>query len=109
MGKVFLVILLIGVAVFFVYRQNYKPLSEEEQKVKAIELNFIAASARFMGSAGGGAAVELDEVEAAAVRVQKIRNELALLMGTLKDEKAVLKAEELRAKIDEFIRKNDIK
>jgi hypothetical protein len=109
MGKAFLVILLIAVAAFFVYKQTHKPLSEEELKVKAVEERFLAASSKFMGAAAGGVAVGLDAAEAAAIQVQKTRDGLARLIGTLTEDKAILKAEELRAKIDEFIRKNDIK
>jgi hypothetical protein len=109
MGKAFLVILLIAVAAFFFYKQTHKPLSEEELKVKAVEERFLSASAKFMGAAAGGVAAGLDVAEAAAIRVQKTRDELARLTGTLTEDKAILKAEELRAKIDEFIRKNDIK
>jgi len=109
MGKAFLVILLIAVAVFFVYKQTHKPLSEEELKVKGVEERFIAASSKFMGAAASGLAAGLDVAEAAAIEVQKARNELARLTGALTEDKAILKAEELRAKIDEFIRKNDIK
>jgi hypothetical protein len=109
MGKVLLVILLIAAAAFFIYQQTHKPLSEEELKVKAVEERFLAASSKFMGAAAGGVAVGLDAAEAAAIQVQKTREELTRLTGTLTEDKAILKAEELRAKIDEFIRKNDIK
>jgi hypothetical protein len=109
MGKAFLVILLIAVAVFFIYKQTHKPLSEEELKVKAVEERFIAASSQFMGSAAGGAAAGLDVIEAAAIQVQKTRAELVRLGQVLTEPKAILKAEELKAKIDEFCRKNDIK
>jgi hypothetical protein len=109
MGKAFLVILLIAVAVFFIYKQTHKPLSEEELKVKAVEERFIAASSQVMGSAAGGAAAGLDVIEAAAIQVQKTRAELVRLGQVLTEPKAILKAEELKAKIDEFCRKNDIK
>jgi hypothetical protein len=109
MGKAFLVILLIAVAAFFVYKQVSRPASEEEQKVKALEEQFVAASTRFMGAASGGTAAGLDVAEAASIQVLKVRNELARLTKTLTAEKAILKAEELGTRIDEFCRKNDIK
>jgi 3-hydroxyacyl-CoA dehydrogenase len=109
MGKAFLVILLIAVAAFFIYKQTHHPASDEELKVEAVEERFISASNRFMGSAAGGAAAGLDVVEEAAVEVQKTRAELTRLAKTLTEPKAILKAEELRAKIDVFCRKNDIR
>jgi hypothetical protein len=109
MGKALLVILLIAAAAFFIYRQTHRTVSEEEQKVKAVEERFIAASSRFMGAAAGGTADGLDIAEAASVQVLKARNELGRLMPALTEEKAIRKAEELQARIDEFCRKNDIK
>ncbi|MEN6310954.1 MAG: hypothetical protein ABFD80_05395 [Acidobacteriota bacterium] len=77
MGKAFLVILLIAVAAFFVYKQSHQPPSDEELKVKAVEESFLSASSRFIGAAGGGTAAGLDEAEVAAGRILKIRAELA--------------------------------
>jgi 5-bromo-4-chloroindolyl phosphate hydrolysis protein len=109
MGKAILVIILIAIAAFIVYKQTHHPASEEELKVKAVEERFISASNKFMSAAAGGMAAGLDETEAAMIQVQKTRAELIRLSKTLTEPKAILKAEELRAKIDEFCRKNDIK
>jgi hypothetical protein len=109
MGKVILVILLVAVAAFLIYKQTHRPVSDEELKVKALEETFIAATSKFMGATAGGLAVGLDAAEAATLEVQKVRNELAGLMKTLTEEKAIAKADELKAKVDEFCRKNDIK
>ncbi len=109
MGKKFLVILLVAVAAFFIYKQTHRPLSDEELKVKAIEENFIAASSRFMGGAAGGTPEGLDAAEAAVVEVQKVRNALSRLLPALTEDTATHMAGELREKIDEFCRKNDIK
>ncbi len=67
------------------------------------------AEAKFMGNAAGGLASGLDSAEQAVVDVQKVRRELDRLRQTLTEDKAVARAEELAAKIDEFCRKNDIK
>lgn len=109
MGKAFLIFLLIAVAAFFIYKQTSKPVSDEELKVKAVEEEFLMASAKFMGSAGSGLAEGLDVAEAAVIQVQKIRSELARLMKSLTEEKAIRRADDLRDKIDKFCRKNDIK
>jgi len=109
MGKAFLVILLVAIAAFFIYKQTHRPLSEEELAVKAVEESFAMAEAKFMGNAAGGLASGLDSAEQAVVDVQKVRRELGRLRQTLTEEKATARAEALAAKIDEFCRKNDIK
>jgi len=109
MGKRFLVILLVAVAAFFIYKETRRPVSAEELKVKAVEEGFVAASSRFMGGAAGGTPEGLDAAEAAAVEVQKARNDLARLLPALTEGKAIRMAGELREKIAEFCRKNDIK
>jgi len=109
MGKAFLVILLIAVAAFVAYKQVHKPPTDEELRVKSVEEAFISASSRFIGAAGGGTAAGLDEAEAAAIRVLKTRAELDRVEGALTEKKAIAAARELRGKIDEFIRKNDMK
>ncbi|MGZ4886757.1 MAG: hypothetical protein ACXV5O_03525 [Candidatus Aminicenantales bacterium] len=108
MGKAFLVFLLMAVAAFFIYKQTSKPVSDEELKVKAVEERFLMASAKFMGTAGSGLASGLDVAESAVIQVQKIRNELARLRKSLTEDTALLRADELKGKIDEFCRKNDI-
>ncbi len=109
MGKAVLIILLIAVAAFVVYKQTHHPASDQELAVQAIEERFHTAQAKFMGSAGGGLAVGLDSAEQAVVDVQKVRRELGKLRQTLTEEKAIARAEELSVKVEEFCRKNDIK
>ena len=108
MGKAVLIILLIAIAAFFIYKQTRQPLSDEELAVKAVEERFITASGKFMGTAAGGLAGGLDAAEAAVVEVQKVRNELTQLRKTLTEDKAIAKADALVAKVNEFCRKNDI-
>jgi len=108
-GRKFLAILLVAAAAFFIYKQTHRTVSEEEQKVKAIEESFIAASSRFMGGAAGGTPEGLDAAEAAVVEVQKVRTALSRLLPTLTEDRAVRMAGELQARIEEFCRKNDIK
>jgi len=108
MGKTFLVILLIGAAAFFIYREVHHPASAEELKVKAVEEQFVSASGKLIGAGAGSTAIGLDAVESSAAQIRRLREDLAFLSRTLSEDKAILRAEELRLKIDEFCRKNDI-
>jgi hypothetical protein len=109
MGKAFLVILLIAIAAFFVYKQTHKPATAEELAVKGVEERFLAASNKFISAAGGGLPAGLDEAESAVVQVQRVRNELIRLRKTLTEDKAIAMAEALQTKVDEFCRKNEIR
>jgi len=109
MGKAFLVILLIAIAAFFIYKQTRTPATGEELAVKAVEERFTAASNKFISAAGGGLAIGLEEAESAMVQVQRARNELARLRKTLTEDKAIALADGLKIKVDEFCRKNDIR
>src|SRR5512137_318496 len=102
MGKAFLVILLIAIAGFFIYKQVHRPATAEELSVKGVEVRFIAASNKFISAAGGGLATGLDEAESAVVEVQRARNELVRLRKTLTEERAIALADALKAKVDEF-------
>lgn len=109
MGRRLLVFFLVAVGVFLVYKQIHRPLSQEEMKVRAVEDRFAAASSRFMGIAGGGLAAGLDSAEAAVREIQKVRDETTRLMKTLTEDKAIARAQRLKAQVDEFCRKNDIR
>jgi hypothetical protein len=109
MGKAFLVILLIAIAGFFIYKQAHRPATAEELAVKGVEDRFSAASNKFISAAGGGLSAGLDEAESAVVEVQRVRAELGRLRKTLTEDKAIALADALKAKVDEFCRKNDIR
>jgi len=109
MGKRILVILIIAIAAFFIYKQLHRPASDEELAVQAVEEAFHYAQAKFMSAASGGLSVGLDAAEEAVRDIQKVRADLARLRKTLTQEKAIERAEELAGKVDEFCRKNDIK
>jgi len=110
MGKAILIIVLI-VAAFFIYRHYNTPPSPEEQKVIALDKVYSAAVAKFAGSTNStGIAMDLSTpAEGALAQIQKLRRDLADLKGTLAEPKALRRAEELQARIEEFCRKNDIK
>jgi hypothetical protein len=107
MGKVVLVIVLIVVA-FVIYKSYQTPLSAEEMKVKAIEDAYLSAVGRVVGAGSADNAVALDALENAVGKVRLIRNDLARVRAALKEPKAIRRAEELSAKIEEFCRKNNI-
>lgn len=108
MGKVILVIVLVVVA-FVIYKSYQTPMSAEEMKIKAIEKAYLSAVGKVVGSGGADNAIGLDALENAVGQVRLIRNDLARVRAGLKEEKAIRRAEELSAKIEEFCRKNDIK
>jgi len=109
MGKKLLVIILMAGAAYLIYRQTHRPATEQELAVKAVEERFLSASNKYIGAAAGGMAGGLDEAESAVVQVQKVRLELARLRKTLTEERAIAKADQLQAKVDEFCRKNEIR
>lgn len=111
MAKVLLVLVLIGAAAFFIYRQTGQKPSEEEAMVASIKDRYAVVVNKFLSAAGRSGAIGMDttlDSEAAANQVLKLRAELAKLRETLTEEKAVRKADELAGKIDNFCRKNDI-
>ncbi len=108
MGKVILVLLLIGVVAFFVLQKAKTPATEEELKVKAVAERFLAVQGKIMGSGGGTGPVDLDTTEGFINQMKRIRVEIADLRRTLTEDKARQAAEDLRYKIEEFCKKNDI-
>jgi triacylglycerol esterase/lipase EstA (alpha/beta hydrolase family) len=108
MGKVILVIVLIVVA-FVIYKSYQTPMSAEEMKVKAIEDTYLSAVGKVVGAGGADNAIGIDALENAVAQVRLIRNDLARVRAQLRDGKAIRRAQELSAKIEEFCRKNDIR
>jgi hypothetical protein len=95
----------------FLFACTRGPVSDEELRIKAIGDGFTAAASDFVKASRTMGGLGLDttsDAESAVVEIKKIRDELAGLMKALTEERAVRKAEELKAKIDDFCRKNDI-
>jgi hypothetical protein len=105
-------IIILALVGYFVYAQFFKPLSEEEKEVKALEGRFATAQSQYlqslrqMGSLGLDATADADDAIGAMKTAKK---ELLALRGNLTEEKALVRAEELEARIGEFFEKNDIK
>ncbi len=108
MGKVILVLLLVGIAAFFILQKAKTPATAEELKVKAVEERFLSVQGKIMGAGGGTGPVDLDATENFVRQMKRIRVEIADLKQTLTEEKALQQADELQYKIEEFCKRNDI-
>lgn len=109
--KAIIWIVIIAVIGLIAYTQLYKPLSEEEQQVKQLEVRFKRATRQFVGAArmAGGLAMDtIDNSEEAVELVKEVRKELKKLKSGLEEGTSLKKAKELEAKIKEFCTKNDI-
>jgi hypothetical protein len=87
------------------------PSSDEELRVKAVGDGFTAAASDFVKASRAMGGLGMDttaDAEGAVVEIKKIRAELADLTKTLTEEEAIRMAGELKARIDDFCRKNDI-
>ncbi len=95
----------------FFFACSRGPASDEELRVRAVADGFTAAASDFVKASRTMGGLGLDatsDAESAVVEIKKIRDELVGLMKALTEEQAVRKAEELKSKIDDFCRKNDI-
>lgn len=110
MMRVILVVVLIIAAAVLIYRHFQEPPSDEMGMVKALEARFDAAVARFAGNGQAGILPEMsvEDSEEVAATVKKIRDEFRELKPTLTEAKVIARAEQLRVRIDEFCKTNDI-
>lgn len=111
MGKGFVALVLIAAAAFFIYKQTGQEPSEEEAWVASIKDRYAVVVNKFLSAAGRSGAIGMDttmDSETAVTQVLKVRADLAKLRGSLTEEKAIRKADELAEKIENFCRKNDI-
>lgn len=111
MAKKLFAVLLVAGAVYFIYTRTNNPPSEEEAAVASIKDRYAVVVNKFLSAAGRSGAIGMDttmDSETAATQILKVRADLAKLRGTLTEEKAIRKADELAEKLDNFCRKNDI-
>jgi len=108
--KAAVVIILIGVIGFFAY-SYFISLSQEEKSVKALGKEFDQAVSDFLRAVRTTAGTGLDttsDVDDAVKKIKKVKRELGVLMGTLKEDSAREMGQRLKERIEEFERKNDI-
>ena len=108
--KKIIVILLVVVVGFFAYTY-FTSLSDEEQKVKALEKEFDLAVGDFLRAIRTMSGTGMDttsDVDDAVVKIKKVKKELKALKSSLQESSAQERAAKLDAKIKEFERKNDI-
>lgn len=107
-----LIILVVAIAAgYFLYNTMNESHSEQEGLVDGVRARYTEALNKFLKAVRYGAGLGMDntmDVEAASNEVLKVRAELAKLRPELTEATAILKAEELADKIEEFCRKNDI-
>lgn len=111
MGKALIILLVAVAAGYFLYNSMNQSRSEEEELVAGVRARYVEAVNKFLKAVRFGAGLGMDntmDVEAASNEVLKVRAELAKLRPELTEATAILKAEELADKIEEFCRKNDI-
>lgn len=105
-------LIILALVGYFVYTQFFKPLSDEEKEVKALEGRFAKGQSQYlqslrqMGSLGLDATADADDAIGA---MKTVRKELFALKGNLTEAEALVRAEELESRINEFFEKNDIK
>jgi len=105
-------VIILGLIGYFVYVEFFKPLSDEEKEVKALEGRFATAQSRYLQSLRQMGSLSLDataDADDAVGAMKTVRKELLGLKEGLTEERAMVRAEELEVRISEFFEKNDIK
>jgi hypothetical protein len=111
MGKTIVVLLLIAAAGYFVYQQVGRTPSEEEQLVTHLRERYAVVVGKFTSAVGRSGLIGMDttfDTETAVTQIQKLRAELAGLIGKLTEARAISKADALSEKIEAFCKKNEI-
>ncbi|MBM3305039.1 MAG: hypothetical protein FJY79_03705 [Candidatus Aminicenantes bacterium] len=107
-----LIILAVAVAAgYFLYNTMNESHSEQDGLVAGVRARYVEAVNKFLKAVRYGADLGMDnsmDVEQASNEVLRVRAELAKLRPELTEAKAMLEAEQLADKIEEFCRKNDI-
>jgi hypothetical protein len=100
-----LILAAIGFAVYY-YFFNF---TEEEQAVRDLEKEFKTAVGDFLrGGRMSATTGMVTDIESAIRKVRQARKKLAELIPTLQEDKAIERAEKLKAEIEEFYKKNEL-
>ncbi len=108
-GIIVIAVLVLGG--YLAYTHFFAPLSEEEQMVKNLEVQFHQSSRAIVGSSRLSSGTGMDMmsgVENAVETIKEVRLKLKALQPELSEEDAIARAEELEADIETFVQKNDI-
>lgn len=111
MAKALLVLLIIGAAAFFIYKETATEPTEEDLLVRDIRDRYAVVVNKFTSAAGRSGISNLDstfDIDAIIGQLQKVRTDLANLRSALTEPKAIKKAAELAEKIEKFCRTNNI-
>ena len=112
MRKALLVLVLAAGAAYFISERAGRAPSEEEQLVRQHNDRYVILVGKFTSAAGRAGTLGMDstfDIEAVVREILEVRDKLAALRATLTEDRAIGKADELAAKIENFCRKNDIK
>ena len=107
-----IVLALVAGAVYFVYQRINRPMTEEDRMVANLRDRYSSLVTKFTSAMGRAGNIGMDttfDVESAVTRIKELRNDVNELRGSLTEERAIGKADELANKIDEFFKRNEIK
>lgn len=110
MKKLIWILILAGAA-YFAYNYFSKSRSAEEGAVRELERAYAHAEDRYITAlreSGGPGFEIITDPETAARKIQELRYKLRELMKSLKEEKAIARAQTLEERIVQFCKKNEI-
>ena len=105
------IIIFIALLGFLVYTQIIEPPSEDMLTIKAMRKEVDLAINQYMRALKYTSGIGMDlvgDIEMAVSRIKKVDRELSELKSRLQDEEAREKADILEARIDNFMKKNDL-
>ena len=105
------IFLAVIVATGYLAYTNFFQTSAEEKLVSNLEKEFQTATQNYIAAnrqAAEPGLVAITDPEKAERQVKEVRKKLKELLPTLTDDKAIARAKELEAKIQNFCQKNEI-
>jgi ABC-type lipoprotein release transport system permease subunit len=105
------IFLAVIVATGYLAYTNFFQTSAEEKLVSNLEKEFQTATQNYIAAnrqAAEPGLVAITDPEKAERQVKEVRKKLKELLPTLTDDKAIARAQELEAKIQNFCQKNEI-
>jgi len=105
------IIIFIALLGFLVYTQLIEPPSEDMLALRAMRKEVDLAINQYTRALKYTSGMGMDlvgDIEMAVARVKKVDRDLSELRSRLQDEEAREKADILEARIDNFLKKNDL-